>query len=243
MKIRESHVVFSERQARRRVAIIQFVAYTAIAAIGIAGAIAGFKLAGQGGREIAATATFVLSIVCVIALFVWVSISEISYTRASPSDVQDVLEMLDAGLPNLEPIAKALGQGTPLANRDVNFAVSTEHASAPVQPSYTGMHVTLVELEFIELPSLPGAQAAMQKSYLLSMWDCTCRIATWDASAGCFEDSGGRLNPLAIRSWALLPQPLDAEAWGESIMRAALSGDTSRDNAGWLQPKYEPQST
>lgn len=103
------------------------------------------------------------------------------------------------------------------------------------------MHVTLVELEFTELPSLPGAQAAMQKSYLLSMWDCTCRIATWDASTGCFEDSGGQLNPLAIRSWALLPQPLDAEAWGESIVRAALSGDMSRNNAGWLQPKYQPQ--
>ncbi|WP_159067172.1 hypothetical protein [Xanthomonas citri] len=105
----------------------------------------------------------------------------------------------------------------------------------------SGMHVTLVELEFFELPSLPGVQTAMQKNYLLSMWDCTCRIATWDAFAGCFEDSGGQLNPLAIRSWALLTQPLDAEAWGESIVRAALSGDTSRNNAGWLQPKYQPQ--
>jgi len=103
------------------------------------------------------------------------------------------------------------------------------------------MHATLIEFEFIELPFLPGAQAAMQNGYLLSMWDCTCRIATWDASAGRFKDSGGQLNPLAIRSWALLPQPLDAEAWGEPIVRAALSGDTSRSNAGWLQPKYEPQ--
>lgn len=130
------HVVFSERQARRRLAIIQFVAYIASAAIGTAGAIAGFKLAEQGGREIAATATFVSSIVCVIALFVWASISKISYTRASPSDVQDVMEMLDAGVPNLEPIAKALGQGTPLANRDVDFAARMEHASAAVLPSY-----------------------------------------------------------------------------------------------------------
>ncbi|WP_440569490.1 hypothetical protein [Stenotrophomonas sp. STK17_22] len=101
------------------------------------------------------------------------------------------------------------------------------------------MNTTSVELEFIELPSLPDAQAFMQNGFLLSMWDCTCRLAKWDALAGRFEDAGGQLNPLAIRSWALLPQPLDAVAWGEPVVRAALSGDRSQNNAGWLQPKYE----
>ncbi|MDH0073187.1 hypothetical protein N7359_13980 [Stenotrophomonas maltophilia] len=85
------------------------------------------------------------------------------------------------------------------------------------------MKTTIVELEFIELPSLPDAQAPMQNGFLLSMWDCTCRLASWDASAERFEDAGGQLNPLAIRSWALLPQPLDAAAWGEPVVRAALS--------------------
>jgi hypothetical protein len=105
------------------------------------------------------------------------------------------------------------------------------------------MKTTLVELEFIELPSLPDAQAPMQNRFLLSMWDCTCRLASWNASAERFEDAGGQLNPLAIRSWALLPEPLDAEAWGEEIVRAALSDDTSRNNAGWLQPKYDTGPT
>ncbi|MDH0190274.1 hypothetical protein N7676_16065 [Stenotrophomonas sp. GD03993] len=128
MKARKSHVVFSERQARRRLVIIQFVAYTASASIGTAGAIIGFELAGQGGREIAATATSVMAIVCVIALFVWASISKINYTPASPHDVQEVLDMLEAGVPNLEPIAKAVGQGTRLAHRDAEFAARMENA-------------------------------------------------------------------------------------------------------------------
>lgn len=104
------------------------------------------------------------------------------------------------------------------------------------------MNTTLVELEFVELPALPDARAALHNGFLLSMWDSTCRLSTWNASAGRFEDSGGHLSPLAIRSWALLSMPLDAASWGEPVVRAALSDDKSQQDAGWLQPTYEHAS-
>lgn len=101
------------------------------------------------------------------------------------------------------------------------------------------MNVTLVELEFVELPHLPKADCAMNNGFLLSMWDCTCRIAAWNGAIDRFEDSGGQLNPLAIRSWAVLPKPLDDACWSERIVQAALANDKSSPNAGWLEPNYE----
>lgn len=105
------------------------------------------------------------------------------------------------------------------------------------------MHVTLVELEFVELPDVPdvGEGQPTNNGYLLSMWDGTCRLATWKESALRFEDSGGLLNPLAVRSWATLDKPLDRHGWGEHIARAAIAGDTSYEKAGWLEPTYEPR--
>ena len=101
------------------------------------------------------------------------------------------------------------------------------------------MHVTLVELEFVELPDLPKVEATVNNGYWLSMWDCSCRMATWNAAAERFEDAGGLLNPLAIRSWALLPNPLDAAFWCDAIVRAARANHTARPDAGWLEPKYD----
>jgi hypothetical protein len=102
------------------------------------------------------------------------------------------------------------------------------------------MQTTLVELEFVELPYFPKADGTMDNGYLLSMWNCACQLATWNASAERFEDEGGRLNPLAIRSWAVLPKPIDYGCWGGPIVRAALANDKSRQDAGWLEPKYDP---
>ncbi|KWA83842.1 hypothetical protein WL29_20980 [Burkholderia ubonensis] len=89
------------------------------------------------------------------------------------------------------------------------------------------MHVTLVELEFVELPDLPITEATVNNGYLLSMWDCSCRMATWNAAAERFEDVGGLLNPL------------DVACWGDAIIRAVLAKHTSRPDAGWLEPKYD----
>lgn len=102
------------------------------------------------------------------------------------------------------------------------------------------MHLTEIELQFVELPDLPGGGAPdMNNGYLLSMWDCSCRLAKWNSSVRAFEDQGGQLNPLAVRSWAVLPKPLDHPTWGQSIVRAALANDESYERAGWLEPVYE----
>jgi len=101
------------------------------------------------------------------------------------------------------------------------------------------MNATIIELEFIELPYVPETDLpALNNGYLLSMWDCTCRMARWNATESKFEDAGGLLNPRAIRSWALLPKPLDFPTWGEPIVKAATSGSTEYDRAGWLEPAY-----
>jgi len=101
------------------------------------------------------------------------------------------------------------------------------------------MHLTEIELQFVELPDLPGAEVPdMNNGYLLSMWDCSCRLAKWNGNARAFEDHCGQLNPLAIRSWAVLPKPLDYPTWGQSIVKAALENDESYERAGWREPMY-----
>lgn len=79
------------------------------------------------------------------------------------------------------------------------------------------MHVTQIDLEFVELPDLPDEDRGfvpnpallVQPKYLLSMWDCSCKLAGWDAQKMVFRDQLGELNPLAIRAWATLPQPIE----------------------------------
>ncbi|MDH0794607.1 hypothetical protein [Stenotrophomonas maltophilia] len=115
------HIVLTESQTRQRRIIIPLVAYTAVAAIGIAGPLIWFKLSEQGSA-IAATATSVFSIFSAIVLFLIASIARINHTLASNDDVQHVLEMLESGVPNLETIASAMRNGNRLANRDVEFA-------------------------------------------------------------------------------------------------------------------------
>lgn len=101
------------------------------------------------------------------------------------------------------------------------------------------MHITEIELVFIELPDLPCSGVAdMNNGYLLSMWDCTCRLVRWNAEQRTFEDQGGQLNALAIRSWAALPKPLDYPTWGQRIVEAALAKDGTYVRAGWLEPLY-----
>jgi len=101
------------------------------------------------------------------------------------------------------------------------------------------MNVTVIELEFVELPHTPVAEpAGINNGYLLSMWDCTCCMARWNTATQRFEDSGGLLNPRAIRSWALLPKPLDFPTWGNAIVQAAVTGSTEYEGAGWLEPAY-----
>lgn len=115
------HIVLTESQTRQRRIIIPLVAYTAIAAIGIAGALHWSKLLGQGSA-IAATAAAVFGLFSAIVLFLIASIARINHTLASSYDVKHVLAMLESGVPNLEPIANAMRNGTRLAHRDVVFA-------------------------------------------------------------------------------------------------------------------------
>jgi hypothetical protein len=101
------------------------------------------------------------------------------------------------------------------------------------------MNVTIIELEFVELPHVPAEEpAGLNNGYLLSMWDCTCRMARWNTAAQRFEDAGGPLNPRAIRSWSLMPKPLDFPTWGNPIVQAATAGSTEYAGAGWLEPTY-----
>jgi len=101
------------------------------------------------------------------------------------------------------------------------------------------VNVTQIELEFVELPDIPNVGAPdLNNGYLLSMWDCSCKLATWNPSLVQFEDAGGPLNGLAIRSWAVLPKPLDFPTWGAPIIEAAIANDASYAKAGWLESKY-----
>lgn len=116
------------------------------------------------------------------------------------------------------------------------------------------MHVTQIELEFVELPHLPDETAPgfvpnpslpVQPNYLLSMWDCSCRLAIWDGQLRVFRDHVGKLNALAIRAWATLPKPVDWPGWGDAVARAAKANAVSVEfpNAGWLEPHYIEQPT
>ncbi len=114
------------------------------------------------------------------------------------------------------------------------------------------MYITQVELEFVEMPSEPELQPSgiplgvrhldiapgVQPTFLLSMWDTSCKLAQWDGTTHTFQDGGGSLNPLAIRAWAALPRPLDFPGWGPDVAAAAMSRDADRADAGWLEPLY-----
>lgn len=81
------------------------------------------------------------------------------------------------------------------------------------------MHQTPITLLFTELPNVPDSEMGGGQ-YLLSMWDCSAHIAGWH-SEGYFHVGGVRLNSRAIRSWAELPSPVDAAAWGADMLAAA----------------------
>ncbi|WP_049396764.1 hypothetical protein [Stenotrophomonas maltophilia] len=120
------HAVFTDNQLRRRRVIIPAISCTAIAAIGIVGVIILPDL--EQRRDLAAFATAVSFVGCVIALVFVTLIARINYAFASDHDVQQVVEMLETGVPGIEPIAKAMQQGTRLAYRDVEFATRMELA-------------------------------------------------------------------------------------------------------------------
>lgn len=97
------------------------------------------------------------------------------------------------------------------------------------------MYSTEVALVFTELPDVPLLKDS-SGPYLLSMWDCTSHIAGWH-SDGYFHVGQVRLNSRAIRSWAELPSPVDAAAWGADILSAAKRRDGRGFEApGWLVP-------
>ncbi|UXF74689.1 hypothetical protein K7574_21005 (plasmid) [Stenotrophomonas maltophilia] len=108
----------------------------------------------------------------------------------------------------------------------------------------------MIELEFTELPDTPGRlggklieRATTGNGFLLSMWNATSRIAVWRDDVQRFEDTGGLLNPAAIRAWAPLPQPVDLPAWAEAVVGRALERDQTVADAGWLQPIHAEAST
>ncbi len=93
------------------------------------------------------------------------------------------------------------------------------------------MQTTIIDLEFVELPDLPGSVTAVDvdqhnggNGYLLSLWDTSCRLVQWCPSSRSFFDGAGIIDSSAIRAWAGLPRPLDAPAWGQSVIDRALDG-------------------
>lgn len=102
------------------------------------------------------------------------------------------------------------------------------------------MQTTIIELEFVELPDLPLCATGVDvdqlsggNGYLLSLWDTSCRLVQWCPSNRTFFDGAGAIDSSAIRAWADLPRPLDAPAWGQSVIDRALGGQcVARDAAG-----------
>lgn len=93
------------------------------------------------------------------------------------------------------------------------------------------MQTTIIELEFVELPDLPLCATGVDvdqlsggNGYLLSLWDTSCRLVQWCPSSRTFFDGAGTIDSSAIRAWAGLPRPLDAPAWGQSVIDRALGG-------------------
>lgn len=116
--------------------------------------------------------------------------------------------------PESAPLIMVLAWGGCLlnvyANAGVRIAKEFLAKEAPTREISTRTCSTLVEFEFVELPDLPTDNEPSNSSYLLSMLDCSFQLAVWNASTARFEDSGGPLNPMAIRSWAVLPKSPEA---------------------------------